>query len=121
MTPVAAETNAKTKANDQEPTEDLLPLVFVNRTLGDGGHSGALLHKLRPEDILFGCNADPDALWMASEGLSEYIDHNGTNKLLFVPVWTNFGDLADTLHMIVHPVTGEPILGGNNNSSSNST
>jgi len=114
-TPVAAETNAETKANDQEPTGDHPPLVFVDGTLGGGGHSDALLRKLRPGDILFGCDVDPDALSTASERLSEYTDHDGTNKPLFVPVRTNFGDLADTLPTIVHPVTGEPILGGNNN------
>lgn len=38
------------------------PLVFVDGTLGGGGHSAALLEKLGPGDILFGCDVDSDAL-----------------------------------------------------------
>ena len=87
------------------------PLIFVDGTLGGGGHSNALLERLRPGDILFGCDVDPNALKTASERLCDYMNHSGDEKPLFVPVKTNFGDLAQTLPSVLHPNTGEPILG----------
>jgi len=85
-------------------------LVFVDGTLGGGGHSNALLRRLGPGDVLFGCDVDPNALKTASERLSEYTNHDGTDRPLFIPVSTNFGDLAETLPNVLHPFTNEPIL-----------
>ena len=74
------------------------PLVFVDGTLGGGGHSAALLEKLGPGDILFGCDVDSDALTTASERLKEYMDEGSTaSKPLFIPIQSNFCDLEASL------------------------
>ena len=111
-------------ATDDDETAALKrpSLVFVDGTLGGGGHSNALLRRLRPGDVLFGCDVDPNALKTASERLSEYTNHDGTDRPLFVPVSTNFGDLAETLPNVLHPFTNEPILvldGGGGDGNSN--
>lgn len=86
------------------------PLVFVDGTLGGGGHSAALLERLQPGDILLGCDVDPQALHTASQRLAEYMNHDGKSKPHFIPVHSNFGDLAKTLPLILHPVTQTLIL-----------
>ncbi len=117
------EKNKKIKGNNVESegsqiTSNQPPLIFVDGTLGGGGHSNALLERLRPGDILFGCDVDPNALKTASERLCHYMNHSGDERPLFVPVKTNFGDLAQTLPSVLHPSTGESILGtaGDDNS-----
>lgn len=84
--------------------------IFVDGTLGGGGHSSALLQRLSPGDVLFGCDVDPEALLTASERLKEYMNHDGLEKPLFVAVESNFCNLATKLPTILHPVTNEPIL-----------
>jgi MraW methylase family len=83
------------------------PLLFVDGTLGGGGHSQALLQALQPGDVLFGCDVDATALQVASERLAIYTDQsesqndnsdsNRTKHPLFVPVQSNFGDLTSRL------------------------
>lgn len=86
------------------------PLIFVDGTLGGGGHSNAILERLQPGDILFGCDIDPEALETASLRLVEYMEHDGTSKPHFIPVQSNFGDLVKNLPSVLHPVTKQPIL-----------
>jgi 16S rRNA (cytosine1402-N4)-methyltransferase len=86
------------------------PLLFVDGTLGGGGHSAALLERLGPGDILLGCDVDPNALQTASDRLEVYRNHDGSEKPHFIPVQSNFGDLTKTLPHVLHPVTNEPIL-----------
>jgi 16S rRNA (cytosine1402-N4)-methyltransferase len=95
------------------------PLIFVDGTLGGGGHSAALLERLQPGDILLGCDVDPNALETASERLADYRNHNGENLPHFIPVQSNFGDLTRTLPQVLHPVTNQPILKLDNNGSDN--
>ena len=90
------------------------PLIFVDGTLGGGGHSAALLERLGPGDVVLGCDVDPSALSEASRRLRRYIvagnfDHDPTLPL-FVPVQSNFRDLASVLPEVIHPLTGEPVL-----------
>jgi len=108
---IAAATGGSADAIDRRPPHPPPRLVFVDGTLGGGGHSSALLRRLGPGDVLFGCDVDPEALRTATERLEEYTNHPGTDKPLFVPVRSNFGDLAENLPGILHPVHGEPILG----------
>ena len=98
---------------------DRPPMLFVDGTLGGGGHSEALLKRCRPGDIVFGCDVDPSALSAASERLQLYTrpgdknekeDENDGNLPLFVPVQSNFRDLADILPTVKHPVTGRRIM-----------
>lgn len=100
---------------------DRPPMLFVDGTLGGGGHSEALLERCRPGDIVFGCDVDPSALSTASERLQRYTrsadtsrrndDDNDDDHLpLFVPVQSNFRDLADILPTVKHPVTGKRIM-----------
>jgi 16S rRNA (cytosine1402-N4)-methyltransferase len=84
--------------------------IFVDGTLGGGGHSMALLEKLQAGDIVLGCDVDSNALETASKRLSEYMNHDASTKPLFVPVETNFGDLITTLPQVMHPLTNKPIL-----------
>ena len=85
--------------------------LFVDGTLGGGGHSQALLQQCRPNDIVFGCDVDPDALATASQRLAPYMHNDApSSKPLFVPVQSNFCQLAHVLPTVLHPVTGQPIL-----------
>eukprot|EP00934_Nitzschia_sp_Nitz4_P004681 Nitzschia sp. Nitz4//scaffold4_size323378//260650//261867//NITZ4_000702-RA/size323378-processed-gene-0.305-mRNA-1//1//CDS//3329553525//4671//frame0 len=84
--------------------------VFVDGTLGGGGHSEAILRRLEPGDVLLGCDVDPDALQTATKRLSRYMNHDGLDLPHFQPVHTNFGDLAKTLPKVLHPVSHHPIL-----------
>jgi 16S rRNA (cytosine1402-N4)-methyltransferase len=77
--------------------------------LGGGGHSLALLQKLGPGDVVFGCDVDPEALSTASTRLEEYMEHDGSEKALFIPVQSNFCNLATAVPKVLHPTTGEPI------------
>jgi 16S rRNA (cytosine1402-N4)-methyltransferase len=94
----------------QKSEGDKEPLVFIDGTLGGGGHSAALLDGLEAGDIVFGCDVDPDALETASGRLEMYMKHDGSQYPLFIPVQSNFGDLATVLPKVLHPVTGESIL-----------
>jgi 16S rRNA (cytosine1402-N4)-methyltransferase len=87
-----------------------LPLIFVDGTLGGGGHSAAILERLRPGDVLFGVDVDPAALATASERLAPYVSADPSEKPLFVPVQSNFRDLASVIPTILHPTTHEPIV-----------
>ena len=46
------------------------PFMFVDGTLGGGGHSSALLERLGPGDVVFGCDVDSDALLRFADHLS---------------------------------------------------
>ena len=67
-------------------------LIFVDGTLGGGGHSKAMLEHMQSQDILIGCDRDPVALETASVRLRDYIE-----KGMFIPHRSNFRDLASTL------------------------
>lgn len=87
------------------------PLIFVDGTCGGGGHSQAILQRLKPGDVLFGCDVDPTALETVSQRLSEYMQESCINtKPLFIPVESNFCDLHNKIPSILHPATQEPIV-----------
>lgn len=89
-------------------------LIFVDGTLGGGGHSAAILSRLGPGDVLFGCDVDPAALETASARLSQYMNPLTLERHpLFVPVQSNFCDLHTVIPTLLHPVTQEPILAQN--------
>lgn len=48
------------------------PRLFIDGTLGGGGHSQAILQQLSAGDVLIGCDVDPAALATASTRLMEY-------------------------------------------------
>jgi 16S rRNA (cytosine1402-N4)-methyltransferase len=93
--------------------EDGEPLIFVDGTLGGGGHSAALLERLQPGDIVFGCDVDQEALDTASQRLAAYMTEDTSQHALFVPVQSNFCDLAIKLQTVVHPHTQQLILDKN--------
>jgi 16S rRNA (cytosine1402-N4)-methyltransferase len=101
--------STRRRKNEDDETGDTGPLIFVDGTLGGGGHSAALLEHLQPGDIVFGCDVDPKALETASERLEAYMGNNPDSPI-FVPVQSNFCDLASALSMVLHPHTQQPIL-----------
>jgi len=104
-----------TTTTNEEESNKQHPKIFVDGTLGGGGHSLGLLEKLNAGDILFGCDIDPDALATASKRLERYQNHDGSTAPLFVPVSSNFCDLVSALEKIPHPYHPESsssVLGG---------
>lgn len=101
------------------------PRLFVDGTLGGGGHSQALLEQLNPEDILIGCDQDSEAISTASTRLSKYlgtseyiVEKNGEltcgweeGRPMFIPVQSNFRNLVDVLSTIRHPTSKNLLLG----------
>ena len=90
------------------------------------GHSFALLQQLNANDVLISCDVDPNALFTASQRLSEFLatteyilDHNGEtldcgwkeDRPLFIPVQSNFRDLVSVLSSLRHPRSGKLLLG----------
>ena len=64
---------------DVDANEASSSLVFIDGTLGGGGHSEALLQQLQPGDIVIGCDVDPRAIQTASERLKKYMIIAGDN------------------------------------------
>jgi 16S rRNA (cytosine1402-N4)-methyltransferase len=62
--------------------------VFLDGTLGGGGHSEALLER-GPDAVLYGVDRDPDALAEAGRRLARFGDR-------FRPVNANFADALET-------------------------
>ena len=81
----------------QCPRQDSRPLIFIDATLGGGGHSQALLEQLQQGDVVFGSDVDSDAIQTATVRLQDYIISPSNNKdvLLprFIPIQSNFKDL----------------------------
>jgi len=101
------------------------PKIYVDGTLGGGGHSQCLLQNISPGDILLGCDVDPSALATASTRLREYIVNDNDDgsssssrgrgdKPIFIPVQSNFRDLFDNVKDLTHPLSGEKLFYSNN-------
>lgn len=93
--------------------------IFIDGTLGGGGHSQYLLQNLSAGDVLIGCDIDPSALTTASTRLKDYIvdpkkiedgDTSSLDKPIFVPVQTNFANAGRSVRDLVHPLTGEQLV-----------
>lgn len=63
--------------------------IYVDATLGDGGHAAALCDKLRPPGLLIGLDWDGDAMERAAQRLAEY---TGRFRLL-QRSYTELGDV----------------------------
>ena len=110
--------SSSSSSDSHDESNDERPRYFVDGTLGGGGHSEALLQQCRPQDVVFGCDVDPDALATASERLAAYTTGDDPDKPLFVPVESNFCQLASILPSVLHPKTNKPILPNDDNTSS---
>lgn len=77
--------------------------VYVDGTLGGGGHSAALLDALADDALVVGIDQDPEALATARGRLA---DAEAAGR--FVAVEGNFGDLGALLHRsgVDRPVAG---------------
>ena len=64
--------------------------VFVDGTLGGGGHAEAVLSRLGENGTLYGIDSDDDALQAASARLSRFGDR-------FTPIKGNFFDMKELL------------------------
>ena len=101
---------SRVRGVDESENGDKEPLIFIDGTLGGGGHSAALLGRLDAGDILFGCDVDSEALETASERLARYMNHDGSVLPFFIPVHSNFGDLDSTVSQVKHPITEKVIV-----------
>ena len=93
----------------REGTGEGESVIFVDGTLGGGGHSSAILQSLRPGDMVIGSDVDSDALKTASDRLKDYMGSKHEELPLFIPVQSNFADLVSVLSSLEHPITKEPI------------
>lgn len=66
--------------------------VYVDATLGGGGHSAAMLDALAPDALVLGIDQDDDALAFAVERLASQISRGR-----FRPIKGNFGSLKELL------------------------
>ena len=66
--------------------------LYVDGTLGGGGHSAALLDALGPDALVVGIDQDPEAIARATERLADAVASGR-----FVALTGNFGDLAGLL------------------------
>jgi 16S rRNA (cytosine1402-N4)-methyltransferase len=74
--------------------------VYVDATLGGGGHSESILQRLDPAGILIGLDTDPDAIRFAADRLSGFA---GRVQL----VQSNFRNIAVTLAQRgIHRING---------------
>ena len=64
--------------------------IYVDGTLGGGGHSSGICERLGPNGILIGIDRDQDALNAASKRLQKY----NCNKIF---VQSNYSDIANVL------------------------
>jgi 16S rRNA (cytosine1402-N4)-methyltransferase len=85
------------------------PLLFIDATLGGGGHTQALLDQLQYGDIVFGVDVDAEALQTASLRLVNYLPVShplSTTKHerhlpTFIPIQSNFKDLGHIIPTII--------------------
>ena len=78
--------------------------LYVDGTLGGGGHSAALLDALGPDALVVGIDQDPEAIARATDRLADAIDGGR-----FVALQGNFADLAGLLRradLADRPATG---------------
>jgi len=76
-----------------EVVEQLTPRpggIYLDGTLGGGGHSELILEKIGPDGLLIGIDRDQSALTAAAERLSRF-------GKCFRPVHGTFGELAELL------------------------
>ena len=74
--------------------------VYVDGTVGLGGHSAAILDKIQPDGLLVGIDRDGESLAKAGERLKSFSDS-------FRPVHDNFKNLPLTLNRLATgPVDG---------------
>ena len=64
--------------------------LYVDGTLGGGGHSQAILEATAPDGCLLGLDRDDDALAAATARLQEFGER-------FKPIKANFADMAQVL------------------------
>ena len=78
--------------------------LYVDGTLGGGGHSAALLDALGPDALVVGIDRDPQAIARASDRLAE-----AAASGRFVALEGNFGDLTGLLRRA--GLAGRPAAG----------
>jgi 16S rRNA (cytosine1402-N4)-methyltransferase len=73
---------------------------FVDCTVGSGGHASAILKEISPSGRLLGIDADPDAIKISKDRLSDY----GETVTLVNDNFTNLKAICERYHF--HPVDG---------------
>ena len=77
--------------------------LYVDATLGGGGHSAALLDALAPEGRVIGIDQDAEALATAAARLASHTEHGR-----FRTLHGNFGAMARCASSHTHHPLGEP-------------
>lgn len=102
-----------TRRHEKEEGFRSNPLLFIDATLGGGGHTQALLDQLHYGDVVFGVDVDAEALLTASLRLVNYLpaSHPLSTKSLgqmnserlptFIPIQSNFKDLGHILPTMI--------------------
>lgn len=75
----------------------------IDGTLGDGGHSGAILERISPKGMLLGIDLDPAALEFAKKRLSQFGNR-------FVAVQGNFSSMEEMAAANKFPAPSSIIL-----------
>jgi len=73
---------------------------FVDCTVGPGGHAAAILEQISPSGRFLGIDADPDAIKISKDRLSDY----GETVTLVNDDFTNLEAICERYHF--HPVDG---------------
>jgi 16S rRNA (cytosine1402-N4)-methyltransferase len=73
---------------------------FIDCTVGLGGHATAILEEISPSGRLLGIDADPDAIKISKDKLSDY----GETVTLVNDNFTNLEAICERYH--IHPVDG---------------
>ena len=73
---------------------------FIDCTLGLGGHASAILSRIAPSGKLLGIDADPEAITLSRDRLSEY----GQSVTLVNDNFVNLEDICERYQF--HPVDG---------------
>lgn len=68
--------------------------IYVDATLGGGGHSEKILRQLSPQGLLLGIDTDDEAIHSASNHLAEF-----TNKIFVQENFRNIAEVLDKLQI----------------------
>ena len=82
--------------------------IYIDATLGGGGHSSEILKRLAHKGILLGIDQDIQAIEAATERLNDLKKKSGS-KAAFIPVNTNFKYIKEVFNPVGGSLEGQTI------------